>query len=502
MADASIKGNLPKRRKIQEPSQVRASVYGATPIPCAQHTGSPHTLKKASARSPEKLASSFRSQSHTQNTTPRDHPSKAWRPHPSQIKKTTRSFSSDPLHCVMKFTQAPISHFHSPGKRFASVGTLTNTLASQAGSYPMVAPPLKMPASSSGFSSNDFTEPCLSDSSSGNELITMKSDESLPIMETCWLSGLPSFYGCSTGSSPSSTSSFDMMDVPAEDPMLLEQSLREWAVVDYPAIDTLISRIHGSPDRFTTSLCYGKEPIDELAQCPTDVTNMDWNPSCQSEDLLTQGQGGFLPYNTAWPFMNGNGSDYSLIQPFTSFGSSAQNLLGSHTSSNNGISPPHQPISEDDGDSAFMELAQPSRNSHLRSQLPSSATTAHSRHDSEVTLSEKQETLFLQTSEPFQPEDSVPGASASIHYTDTRNAMLIEWKKAGLSYKDIKRIGGFKEAESTLRGRFRTLTKAKEQRVRKPKWLKRDVSVPTLCQPFTISGNTSSQSRESFQTLY
>ena len=58
------------------------------------------------------------------------------------------------------------------------------------------------------------------------------------------------------------------------------------------------------------------------------------------------------------------------------------------------------------------------------------------------------------------------------------NALLIQWKRAGLSYKDIKRIGGFKEAESTLRGRFRTLTKAKEQRVRKPKWLKSDVSIP------------------------
>lgn len=65
---------------------------------------------------------------------------------------------------------------------------------------------------------------------------------------------------------------------------------------------------------------------------------------------------------------------------------------------------------------------------------------------------------------------------ASLHYTDTRNAFLIELKRRGLSYKDIKRIGGFKEAESTLRGRFRTLTKAKEQRVRKPKWLERDVS--------------------------
>ncbi|RDW81702.1 uncharacterized protein DSM5745_05259 [Aspergillus mulundensis] len=61
--------------------------------------------------------------------------------------------------------------------------------------------------------------------------------------------------------------------------------------------------------------------------------------------------------------------------------------------------------------------------------------------------------------------------------SDARNALLIEYKRRGLSYKDIKRIGGFKEAESTLRGRFRTLTKSKEQRVRKPQWHENDVSL-------------------------
>ena len=86
-----------------------------------------------------------------------------------------------------------------------------------------------------------------------------------------------------------------------------------------------------------------------------------------------------------------------------------------------------------------------------------------------------------------QSQTQTPSPSSSeaikpnIHYTDSRNALLIDWKRRGLSYKDIKRIGGFKEAESTLRGRFRTLTKTKEQRVRKPKWTERDVSFPTPC---------------------
>jgi len=76
--------------------------------------------------------------------------------------------------------------------------------------------------------------------------------------------------------------------------------------------------------------------------------------------------------------------------------------------------------------------------------------------------------------------------NSALHQTDLRNALLITWKRRGFSYKDIKRIGGFKEAESTLRGRFRTLTKAKEQRVRKPKWLERDVSSQPLLKLLQI----------------
>ena len=55
---------------------------------------------------------------------------------------------------------------------------------------------------------------------------------------------------------------------------------------------------------------------------------------------------------------------------------------------------------------------------------------------------------------------------------------LVRSKLAGKSYKDIRVEGRFTEAESTLRGRFRTLTKRKEQRVRKPQWHEKDVSCP------------------------
>lgn len=77
-------------------------------------------------------------------------------------------------------------------------------------------------------------------------------------------------------------------------------------------------------------------------------------------------------------------------------------------------------------------------------------------------------------------QDSLQESSSDLGCADPsneRNIFLIRSKNSGLSYKEIKRRGGFREAESTLRGRYRTLTKAKEHRVRKPKWHARDVSL-------------------------
>lgn len=59
---------------------------------------------------------------------------------------------------------------------------------------------------------------------------------------------------------------------------------------------------------------------------------------------------------------------------------------------------------------------------------------------------------------------------------ESKDAFLVRSKLAGMSYKDIRREGGFTEAESTLRGRYRTLTKDKAERVRKPEWEDNDVS--------------------------
>ncbi|KAL2031765.1 hypothetical protein VTO58DRAFT_107116 [Aureobasidium pullulans] len=58
---------------------------------------------------------------------------------------------------------------------------------------------------------------------------------------------------------------------------------------------------------------------------------------------------------------------------------------------------------------------------------------------------------------------------------NTKDEYLQEARRRGLSYKEIKRRGGFTEAESTLRGRIRILSKPKEMRVRKPQWNRSDI---------------------------
>ncbi|KAL6909125.1 hypothetical protein GGI43DRAFT_429753 [Trichoderma evansii] len=58
---------------------------------------------------------------------------------------------------------------------------------------------------------------------------------------------------------------------------------------------------------------------------------------------------------------------------------------------------------------------------------------------------------------------------------ETKDRFLVESRRNQVSYKLIKTFGRFVEAESTLRGRFRTLTKRREDRVRDPKWTPIDI---------------------------
>ncbi|KOS18998.1 hypothetical protein ESCO_000096 [Escovopsis weberi] len=72
-----------------------------------------------------------------------------------------------------------------------------------------------------------------------------------------------------------------------------------------------------------------------------------------------------------------------------------------------------------------------------------------------------------------------PSSTSSTSYfageRATKDEFLVKSRRAGMTYRDIKQQGGFTEAESTLRGRYRMLTKSREERVRNPKWTPIDV---------------------------
>jgi hypothetical protein len=142
--------------------------------------------------------------------------------------------------------------------------------------------------------------------------------------------------------------------------------------------------------------------------------------------------------------------------------------------------------------------------SSFRDELPTKRPlrSAGSRHGSKIipqfTNTDGGGTGSSKSAERVQPQRSVqkkieavptsPGAqrqlaqkpqataaAQAMHHRDARDDFLVKSKLAGMSYKDIRKEGKFNEAESTLRGRFRALTKHKDARVRKPEWDENDV---------------------------
>lgn len=69
-----------------------------------------------------------------------------------------------------------------------------------------------------------------------------------------------------------------------------------------------------------------------------------------------------------------------------------------------------------------------------------------------------------------------PVSGKAVRNSD--DEILLQGKRDGLTYKEISKKLRTKCAESTLRGRYRSLTKEKRDRVRKPVWREIDVSVP------------------------
>lgn len=95
-------------------------------------------------------------------------------------------------------------------------------------------------------------------------------------------------------------------------------------------------------------------------------------------------------------------------------------------------------------------------------------------------------------------------ASNTEQGRQAKDQFLLECRARGMTYKEIKESGNLTEAESTLRGRHRVLTKSKEERIRKPCWTDKDVSSPPkplFPAPLTITSSNLRQQIELLRTI-
>lgn len=107
----------------------------------------------------------------------------------------------------------------------------------------------------------------------------------------------------------------------------------------------------------------------------------------------------------------------------------------------------------------------PTTSSLMDLERQSSETTEGESEDSESELEE-----------PNVNDQAINDAT----HRQKRDSFLLNMRRQNYSYKDIKELGNFREAESTLRGRVRVLTKDKSERVRKPEWDSNDVRPSAL----------------------
>ncbi|KAI8671687.1 hypothetical protein NCS57_00644500 [Fusarium keratoplasticum] len=76
-----------------------------------------------------------------------------------------------------------------------------------------------------------------------------------------------------------------------------------------------------------------------------------------------------------------------------------------------------------------------------------------------------------------RPRPDIRSFPPPDHTRESRDQYLIDRRADGYTYREIKEAGGYDEAEPTLRGKWRTLTKEPEQRLRKPKWEQHDLEL-------------------------
>ena len=254
-------------------------------------------------------------------------------------------------------------------------------------------------------------------------------------------------------------------------------------------------------------------------------------------DGLSQGYGPQHEWNNVWNFSGGSATSWVLAQatpatvspkaltlnvppaPLSSSGSSQGRAL-SHSDSNTGsssgddnsdfsgpetlsvVEPPRAvrrprqilPDSVPGSQRIYQAVASdvPAKSSRKRlfksrsgsdeeeeSNQPYRSPTSKAKASSPKRVSLAPLKLFVPKRIEPKPAE-LSAASQGTQDRDVKDDFLVKSKLSGMSYKEIRRQGNFTEAESTLRGRFRTLTKHKAARVRKPEWCENDVRMSIL----------------------
>lgn len=388
---------------------------------------------------------------------------------PPTIDTQARCLSSTIADSDMVSWQGPSAHDYGcrekiiPHEAPTSLCSFQNQYISNA--YRLTAPIMKTTHSSSGMPMSVQSAPGSVDSP-GRVFTTVKIDGSQELPQSMagsgpnWPSETPPSFGSGTDSSPSLSSSFEILGPPKEDPVVYGLPLSDGASMRH-----LPNKALGSESQDTPFL-----------ENSLSTTSFQWSMGTGNDSWHSQYHPDTLAWSaptamtsSSWPMPEHAGitPNTQLVAPYNF---THDSLLSPH--SNNSI--PSAPMPDEPNYSLVNSPGMGTSQTHSFANLP-----RYSDLPPMPNYSTSFPALGSSSAYPelLQQQLENPAIKANLHYSDTRNALLIEWKRAGLSYKEIKRIGGFKEAESTLRGRFRTLTKAKEHRVRKPKWLKRDVSI-------------------------
>ncbi|KAH7402756.1 hypothetical protein BKA66DRAFT_449429 [Pyrenochaeta sp. MPI-SDFR-AT-0127] len=103
----------------------------------------------------------------------------------------------------------------------------------------------------------------------------------------------------------------------------------------------------------------------------------------------------------------------------------------------------------------------------VRNDEPASVSSSHNNGSVQGSWAKSHTSIHFHPS--FNETLQIPRTVDAQAQRKQNDDLLIQGKKEGLTYKEIrKRMVGQKPAESTLRGRYRSLTKQRKDRVRKP----------------------------------